>query len=123
MQTGIYSHPNVLLEEHINNALSIYRLLKNELLPFWNEEILTTLEVAIALHDVGKATEYFQRKLKGDKLKPTEGEYSKHSFLSAVYIFYVLHKRFFKDFFHPFLGFLLVANHQTGFLKTFKVLL
>ena len=122
-KSGIYSHPNVLLEEHINNVLSIYRKLRNDLLPFWDGETLTTLEVSIALHDVGKATEYFQRKLRGEKLSPAEREYSKHSFLSAVYTFYVLHKRFFEDFRYPLLGLFLVGNHHAGVLKTFSELL
>ncbi len=122
-QSGIYSHPNVLLEEHINNVLSIYRTLKNDLLPFWGGEILTTLEVSIALHDIGKATEYFQRKLRGERLNSKERKYSQHSLFSAVYTFYKLHKEFFEDFEYPLLGYFLVANHHAGILKSFKDLL
>ncbi len=122
-QSGIYSHPNVLLEEHINNVLSIYRKLKNDLLPFWDNKTLTTLEVAIVLHDIGKATEYFQRKLRGEKISSKERKYSQHSLFSAVYTFYKLHKEFFKNFEYPLLGYFLVANHHAGVLKSFKELL
>jgi CRISPR-associated endonuclease/helicase Cas3 len=116
--SGLYSHLQIPLEVHINNTLKLFEILKKENLPLWNENLEKTLKVSLALHDFGKATEYFQRKIRGEKLKNKEWELSKHSFLSAVYTFFVL-KKLFKELKFPLLGYYIVRNHHSGILKDF----
>jgi CRISPR-associated endonuclease/helicase Cas3 len=118
--SGLYSHPDIPLEVHINNALTILRTLKKENLPLWNKDLNITLEVSLALHDFGKATEYFQRKLKGEKFRGKERNLSNHSLISAIYTFFVLRKFFKENYKYPLIGFYTVANHHAGILRNFS---
>lgn len=84
MASGLYSHPGVLLEDHTNRVLSLARCQLTEvILPWWRESPRRDLlELAIALHDFGKATEFFQAVLRGERRKDA---YSRHGNLSALF--------------------------------------
>jgi len=84
MASGLYSHPGILLEEHTNRVLELTRRLRTEgAFPYWNEPIPSALlELAVALHDFGKATQYFQDALRGDRRRDV---YSRHAHLSALF--------------------------------------
>ena len=74
MSSGLYSHPNVFMEDHINGVIKIAKQLYGEDIPEW-------FYVPLAFHDFGKSTKYFQEYiLSGRKTK-----FSDHSYLSAVY--------------------------------------
>jgi len=114
----LLSHPNIPLEVHINNALTILENLRNPNL--LSENLEKTLKVALALHDFGKATAYFQKKIRGEKLSPKEKKLSNHSLLSALYTFFVLQKLFKTDYKYPLIGYYIVLNHHSGILKDFS---
>jgi CRISPR-associated endonuclease/helicase Cas3 len=74
MCSGLYSHPNVFMEDHINGVIKIAKQLYGENIPEW-------FYIPLAFHDFGKSTKYFQDYiLSGRKTK-----FSDHSYLSAVY--------------------------------------
>jgi CRISPR-associated endonuclease/helicase Cas3 len=74
MSSGLYSHPNVFMEDHINGVIKIAKQIYGENIPEW-------FYVPLAFHDFGKSTKYFQEYiLSGRKTK-----FSDHSYLSAVY--------------------------------------
>jgi CRISPR-associated endonuclease/helicase Cas3 len=87
MASGLYSHPAVLLEEHTNRVLELTRRLRAEgAFPYWNESIHSALlELAVALHDFGKTTSYFQDALNGKRCRDA---YSRHAHLSALFFLY-----------------------------------
>ncbi|MCS7240812.1 MAG: CRISPR-associated helicase Cas3' [Candidatus Bipolaricaulota bacterium] len=86
MGSGLYAHPGVLLEEHANGALSLVRVAAADA-PLWHDALWrTSLELAVALHDFGKATAYFQDALNEKRVKD---RYSQHAYLSALFF---LHK-------------------------------
>lgn len=88
MASGLYSHPGVPLEEHTNRALGLARLLMKEgELSWWTDSTRRAfLEMAIALHDFGKATDFFQAALRRERHKDV---LSHHAHLSA---FFFLHR-------------------------------
>ena len=84
MASGLYSHPSVPLEEHSNRVLALARCLLDEIAMAWWQEPRRRglLEMAVALHDFGKATEYFQAVLRGERRKDV---FSQHARLSALF--------------------------------------
>ncbi len=109
-----YSHPDVLLKEHISDVAA----LSFEVQPI---PLLKKVSCIIgALHDFGKYTSFFQKHLSsGDKVK-----YSQHSFISAVLTYYVL-SLVYPNSFVPLLGFEAVVSHHSTLLdvEDFKELI
>jgi CRISPR-associated endonuclease/helicase Cas3 len=68
---NFYSHPNKLLEVHINGVLVKARKRTN----------LKIADVAVLFHDLGKINENFQKKLKAENQNKYLG-YSEHAYLS-----------------------------------------
>jgi CRISPR-associated endonuclease/helicase Cas3 len=86
MCSGLYSHPNVFMEDHINGVIKIAKQLYGENIPEW-------FYIPLAFHDFGKSTKYFQDYiLSGKKTK-----FSDHSYLSAVYCLNLAYSLGFKD--------------------------
>jgi len=86
-KSGLYSHPNVFLEDHINGVIEIARQILGEI-PEW-------FYIPLAFHDFGKATRYFQDYIQtGEK---TRKELTNHSYLSAVFCVNVASKLGFED--------------------------
>ncbi len=100
-----YSHPNVLLKEHISDVAA---------LSFETQPVLILKKISCiigALHDFGKYTSFFQQHLlSGRKVK-----YSQHSFISAVLTYYVL-SAMCPDSFVPLFGFEAVVSHHSALL-------
>jgi CRISPR-associated endonuclease/helicase Cas3 len=86
-KSGLYSHPNVFLEDHINGVIGIARQILGEI-PEW-------FYIPLAFHDFGKATRYFQDYIQTGKKTPEEP--TNHSYLSAVFCVYVASKLGFED--------------------------
>ena len=84
MASGLYSHPGVPLEAHSNRVLALARRLLDEAAPAWwlAPRRRALLEMGIALHDFGKATDYFQAVLRGEGRKDA---FSRHARLSALF--------------------------------------
>jgi CRISPR-associated endonuclease/helicase Cas3 len=86
MNSGLYSHPNVFMEDHINGVIKIAKQLYGENIPEW-------FYIPLAFHDFGKSTKYFQEYIvSGMKTK-----FSDHSYLSAVYCLNLALSLEFKD--------------------------
>ena len=86
-KSGLYSHPNVFLEDHINGVIGIARQILGEI-PEW-------FYIPLAFHDFGKATRYFQDYIQTGK--KTHKELINHSYLSAVFCVNVAYNLGFKD--------------------------
>jgi CRISPR-associated endonuclease/helicase Cas3 len=86
MNSGLYSHPNVFMEDHINGVVKIAKRLYGENIPEW-------FYIPLAFHDFGKSTKYFQDYILGGK----KTKFSDHSYLSAVYCLNLAHSLGFKD--------------------------
>jgi CRISPR-associated endonuclease/helicase Cas3 len=86
MNSGLYSHPNVFMEDHINGVVKIAKQLYGENIPEW-------FYIPLAFHDFGKSTKYFQDYILGGK----KTKFSDHSYLSAVYCLNLAHSLGFKD--------------------------
>lgn len=84
MASGLYSHPGVPLEEHSNRVLALARRLLDESAPAWwqSPRRRALLETAIALHDFGKTTRFFQEALRGERRKSA---FTRHAKLSALF--------------------------------------
>ena len=87
-KSGLYSHPNVFLEDHINGVIGIARQILGEI-PEW-------FYIPLAFHDFGKATRYFQDYIQTGK-KTHKEELTNHSYLSAVFCVNVAYNLGFKD--------------------------
>jgi len=87
MASGLYSHPGVPLEEHSNRVLALARCVLDEAAAAgWQDARRRgLLEMAIALHDFGKTTDYFQASLRNERRKDA---LSRHARLSALFFLY-----------------------------------
>ena len=91
----VYSHPDKLLIDHLNNVYKLGKeIFARKKLNFDNqEEIEKALSIILLAHDFGKATSYFQQKLKESSKNNVEAnkqiefdqELSKHSHISVSY--------------------------------------
>ena len=86
MNSGLYSHPNVFMEDHINGVIKIAKQLYGEKIPEW-------FYIPLAFHDFGKSTKYFQDYILGGR----KTKFSDHSYLSALYCLNLAHSLGFKD--------------------------
>ncbi|ADO45627.1 CRISPR-associated helicase Cas3 [Hydrogenobacter thermophilus TK-6] len=88
-KSGIYSHPGIFIEDHINRCLELLSFYLQRELPLISDEFVLSATLSVALHDFGKCTKYFQDYITG---KGRRSEFSKHSLLSAVYTYYCAKK-------------------------------
>lgn len=101
----LLSHPETLLVDHLEK---VYRcgieILEENRLFLEDKEFLKTVLIG---HDLGKATLYFQ-----DYIKQIEshGSIKNHGFLSALFTYNILQKKFDKD--KALKGFLIVKRHH-----------
>ncbi len=110
-KSGLYSHPDVFIEDHINRCLELAHFFLNQKLPFLTEEIYKAILIAIALHDFGKTTSYFQDYIKGTKSE--KSRLATHSFISGVYAYYVS-KKFLKNEILPFFLYVICKRHHSN---------
>ena len=127
MSVSLYSHPDMLLSEHLMSVMKIalknydeYRISKPKLLD--EEALREVIKFSALFHDIAKATPYFQKKLKNPaELNAEEKDLSEHSLLSAVVCYLLLEKvlknsgcKDEKDtVFYTVLAFLIVKNHHS----------
>ncbi|MGM0500497.1 MAG: CRISPR-associated helicase Cas3' [Bacillota bacterium] len=127
----LYSHPGKKLKDHLYN---VYRLgmdkFENKNLNFSNlKEIKSVAEIVLLTHDFGKATDFFQNKLKlAEQNKQESEEYQKltkqgynkssHSLLSALFTYYILDEIIENDLL-SLIGLTAVYRHHSN-LKDFR---
>jgi len=85
-KSGLYSHPEVFLEDHINGVIKIAKHILGGEIPEW-------FYVPLAFHDFGKATRYFQDYIMGKN----RSNLTNHSYLSAFYCFILAEELGFYD--------------------------
>jgi len=90
-RSGLYSHPNVFIEDHINRCLELMNFYIEEV-PLLVKETRTAITISTALHDFGKCTLYFQEYMKAlmEGKKPKANKLKEHAFLSGVYTFHCI---------------------------------
>lgn len=120
----IYSHPDKLLIDHLNNVYRLGReIFTRKKLNFANlAEIEKALAIILLSHDFGKATSYFQRKLeKASKIDDRSNEQlefdqelSKHSHISAL-LAYQFADQILEDKILVWLVFINVYRHHSNF--------
>ena len=84
--TDLMSHPNKKLENHLKNvadfSYDVFNFLEIE-----NKELFSNISFLIGLtHDFAKSTSFFQTYLSDH----TKKENTQHSFLSAIFTYYVV---------------------------------
>lgn len=107
------SHPNKFLEDHLEN---VARFSKSSFssLHFTNNELYSEIAYMIGLgHDFAKSTSYFQDYI----LEHKKNEFTPHSFLSAVFTFYIVDcyvKKNDIDFYFnlPIISYIVVLHHH-----------
>lgn len=123
----LYSHPDKALEKHLINSsnISLENLSKSPVKSFeeYDRKILSKVIATSCLcHDIGKATDYFQKYLfssKDKKKKLKSLDETKHGLLSAVASFYATEKQLEEEnldsderTFLSFIAFLIVRRHH-----------
>ncbi|SHH62324.1 CRISPR-associated endonuclease/helicase Cas3 [Caloranaerobacter azorensis DSM 13643] len=101
----LLSHPETLLVDHLENVYNCgIGILEENRLFLEDKEFLKIILIG---HDLGKATSYFQ-----DYIKKIEshGSIKNHGFLSALFTYSILQKKFDKD--KALKGFLIVKRHH-----------
>ncbi len=90
--SNLYSHPDVLLEDHLRRVKTIAMENYNQILHCYNPQNIDPavfgklLTIACLCHDLGKATPFFQNWL----LQGEKSDFSKHALLSAIQAFFVV---------------------------------
>ena len=112
--SGIYSHPNVFIENHINRCLELMNFYMEEV-PILYEDTKTATTISTALHDFGKCTSYFQEYMRAlmEGKKPKREKLREHAFLSGVYTFYKL-RDLVEDTYLLLFSFVAVKRHHTN---------
>ncbi|MGC8576151.1 MAG: CRISPR-associated helicase Cas3' [Caldisericum sp.] len=125
-QSGLFSHPGRALEDHLLNVAELtYQIVGDSIssespyTPYEKSIISDVSYILGLLHDFGKATDYFQNYLKGERVDKSK---TRHSFLSSIVSFGVVNaylnstnkdinptlKNFLK-----ILSYIVVANHHS----------
>ncbi|WP_323735836.1 CRISPR-associated helicase Cas3' [Methanosphaera sp. ISO3-F5] len=109
----IYSHPNILLTDHLLNVANNSRKIF-ENMNITDNKLYSDISFFIGLtHDFAKATSFFQDHLFNRNHSPN----AYHGFLSAIFCYYVIKRKGNSNYVNfPVLGYLVVKNHH-GNLK------
>ncbi len=87
MNSGLFSHPNRFMEEHISSVLEIgLKFAQN----IENKILKDVISIILFSHDLGKSTSYFQRYIQGDK--SVDKSLKNHSLLGAVISLYLTNR-------------------------------
>ncbi|SNR89663.1 CRISPR-associated helicase/endonuclease Cas3 [Desulfurobacterium atlanticum] len=104
--TCLLSHPDKYLIKHLQNVAKLVE----DTFPI-NDETLKKFAVYVAqFHDVGKATQFFQHYIRGEKIFSQE---KNHSLLSAIILFYFLRYNMDENPLLSFLSYVAVKNHHS----------
>ena len=104
--TCLRSHPDKCLTNHLQ---SVAEIVKNTF-PINDETLKKFTVYAAQFHDVGKATQFFQRYIRGEKIFSQE---KNHSLLSAIILFYFLRYNMDENPLLAFLSYVAVKNHHS----------
>ncbi|MEM3986955.1 MAG: CRISPR-associated helicase Cas3' [Candidatus Methanomethylicia archaeon] len=88
-KSGLYSHPRVFIEDHINGCLELLNFYLQKEIPLVSDDFILSATILTALHDFGKCTKYFQDYITG---RAQRSKLSEHSLISAIYTYYCAKK-------------------------------
>lgn len=113
--SDLYSHPGVLLEDHLTTARERAQMFFEEWRSVLPPELGEVIKVAALVHDIGKATRYFQDYLHAPEEKRRAFKYKeevRHSLFSAVCAYYLTRRLPGVDELYPVFAFLAVRRHH-----------
>lgn len=90
--SGLYSHssPKKLLEDHLKGVADLVGIFLQEKPDELRNELLQVCKIVALMHDIGKATKFFQDYLLAQqKPRGNEEKYVQHSFISAVCAYFL----------------------------------
>ncbi len=114
LSSKLYSHPGRLLEDHLIGVSNLSTLFLAEKPANIKEELTDISRIIALVHDIGKATGYFQEYLKADEQEKESFKSKKetrHSLFSSVCAYY-LTKELRPESIYPFFAFLTVRRHH-----------
>lgn len=113
--SGIYSHPGVLLEDHLTSVANFLQQFLQEKEISFNKEISQVCRVIGLVHDLGKATGYFQDYLRAstEKKQIKRTSETTHSLFSAVCAYYLTRELRLTGERYPLFAFLVIRRHHS----------
>jgi len=111
----LYSHPNILLENHLIGVAELSDLFLSEKPPEIKEKLNSICRIIALTHDIGKATKYFQDYLKADdkeKEKLKKNKETWHSLFSSVCAYYLTKESSLSNELYPVFAFLAIRRHH-----------
>ncbi|URA11172.1 CRISPR-associated helicase Cas3' [Thermospira aquatica] len=112
--SNLYSHPDVLLEDHLIGVAQFSELFLCEKPPEIQEELRDIVKIIALTHDIGKATSYFQCYLKANDKEKEEIKKKKethHSLFSAICAYFIVKEKRAEKFF-PLFSYIAVKRHH-----------
>ncbi|MDY0218929.1 MAG: CRISPR-associated helicase Cas3' [Candidatus Cloacimonas acidaminovorans] len=108
MDFNLYSHPGILLKDHLQQVLvtGLNRFEENQLY----QDDLQLLKVILAFHDLGKASTYFQEYLSA---KRPGSNLCKHSEFSAIWAYCICLEQFNLDDLSSLIAYFIVRYHHS----------
>jgi len=115
LSSKLYSHPNILLEDHLIGVAELSDLFLSEKPPEIKEKLNSICRIIALTHDIGKATKYFQDYLKADdkeKEKLKKNKETWHSLFSSVCAYYLTKESSLSNELYPVFAFLAIRRHH-----------
>lgn len=118
LSSGIYSHPEIPLEEHLRRVAEFTDLFLREKRTARDGELQQVCRVIALVHDIGKATGYFQDYLNSANQSPGKRvpfcrRKTSHSFFSAICAYYLIKELNLPNKFYPLFAFLATRRHHS----------
>ncbi|MGQ9679043.1 MAG: CRISPR-associated helicase Cas3' [bacterium] len=113
--SGIYSHPGILLEDHLKDTAFLIEHFLGEKPVLPEPEVKRVARISALTHDLGKATNFFQQYLtEAEENKNTAKKLpeTRHSLFSAICAYYLTKNLNLSFQLYPLFAFIAVKNHH-----------
>jgi len=113
--SNLYSHPGILLEDHLIGVAELSDLFLSEKPSEIKEKLKKLCRIIALTHDIGKATRYFQDYLNADdkeKERLKRADVTWHSLFSSVCAYYLTKELFSSDELYSIFAFLAIRRHH-----------
>ena len=108
---NLYSHPEKFLYEHLKNVAELMEFFLDEKPASIRDELSPIIKVVGLSHDIGKATESFQRYLFAEESERNKLK-TQHSLFSAICTYYLASELKIKNKILPFFAYIAVRRHH-----------
>ena len=109
--SNLYSHTEKLLEIHLKNVADLMKFFLNEKPSYIKNELLPIVEIIGLTHDIGKATNSFQRYLFAKESEKNKLK-TKHSLFSAICAYYLVKEFEIENKLLPLFAYITVRRHH-----------